>query len=126
MTASSQHRATCLHCGREFSYERFHAGFSNLGYMYCDEDETVITWSTYNPAYIQIIHDKHPWVLDRKEQQKVEASLKPCPYGGCFSFDNPPLCPFCHESVAFLVQGKEYFIVTGRRVDGDREDVWLV
>ncbi len=94
--------------------------------MYCDKDETVITWGSYNPAYMRVIPDKHPWLLDVDEQQTVEAAVKQCPYGGRFSFDNPPLCPFCHESVAFLVPSREYFIVTGRRLDGDSEDVWLV
>lgn len=121
----NRHKATCPHCGEEFSYQRFHAGFSNLGYMYCDRDETVLTWGTYNTTYGRIAPDKHPWMLDRAEQQRVEAAIRPCPYGGRFSFTNPPLCPICHESVAFLVPDKEYYIVTGRQLDGDHDDVWL-
>ena len=93
--------------------------------MYCDQDETVLTWDAYNPHYSRIT-SRHPWALDREEQVQVESAIKPCPYGGCFAFANPPLCPHCHESIAFLVPSPEYFIVTGRRVDGDTEDIWLV
>ena len=123
MTPPVHHRATCPHCGREFEYERYHAGFSNEGYMYCDEDETVLTWDTYNPAYSRLT-SKHPWTLNPEEQKRVEAAVKPCPYGGKFAFANPPLCPFCHESIVFLVPSRAYFVVTGRRVNGDIEDVW--
>ncbi len=93
--------------------------------MYSDKDETVVTWGSYNSTYIQIVAGKHPWRLSDEERKKVEVAMKPCPYGGRFSFDNPPLCPMCHESVAFLVPGQEYFIVAGQWIDGDREDVWL-
>jgi len=84
-----------------------------------------MTWSSYDPAYRRVVPNKHPWMLDANERQKVEAAVKPCPAGGRFAFENPPLCPFCRESVAFLVPDKIYFIVTGRRVDADLEDAWV-
>jgi hypothetical protein len=123
MTPGERHRALCPHCGREFEYERYHAGFSNEGHMYCDRDETVITWDAYSPAYSKLTSE-HPWMLDSVDQGRVEQALKPCPNGGRFAFANPPLCPFCRESVAYLVPNGEYFIVTGRRVDADAEDMW--
>ena len=92
--------------------------------MYCDADETVLTWDTYSPAYSRLTPD-HPWMLDREGQRRVEAAVGPCPYGGRFAFDNPPLCPFCHESIAFLTPSREYFIVAGRRIDADAENMWI-
>jgi len=92
--------------------------------MYCDHDETVLTWHALGPAYRRVVA-KLPWMLETDEQRRVEESLKPCPYGGHFAFANPPLCPFCHESVAFLVPTREYFVVVGRRVDADAEDMWI-
>jgi hypothetical protein len=35
-------------CTHPLSYQRYHAGFSNLGYLYCDRDDTVLTWGAYN------------------------------------------------------------------------------
>ena len=123
MTPSNCHHATCPHCGSEFEYERFHAGFSNEGYMYCNADETVLTWSAYNSAYARLSH-KLPWMLDAAEKRRVEDAVKRCPHGGRFGFDNPPRCPICLSAVAFLAPSKEYFIVTGRRIDAEIDDVW--
>ena len=125
MTAAERHRATCPHCGRDFDYDRYHAGFGNQGYMYCDHDETVLTWDTYSPAYLKLT-SKHPWMLDPEGKSQVEAAVKPCPYGGSFAFANPPLCPFCHESIGFLTPGNEYFIVVGRRIDADDRGMWML
>jgi hypothetical protein len=66
----------------------------------------------------------HPWTLTNDEKQLIEASFKPCPFGGTFAFDNPPLCPGCHQDISVLVPEKIYYLVTGRRVDGDVEDAW--
>lgn len=114
----------CPNCGRKLQYARYHAGFSNEGFMYCDRDETVLTWDAYSPNYRRIT-SQLPWELDVSEQRRVEAAVKPCPYGGGFSFENPPLCPHCHESLAVLVSGRDYFIVTMRRIDADSENMWV-
>jgi len=75
MTPAERHSATCPHCGRRFEYERYHAGFSDEGYMYCDHDETVLTWHALGPAYRRVVA-KLPWMLETDEQRRVEESLK--------------------------------------------------
>jgi rRNA maturation protein Nop10 len=122
-TPAKRLQATCPHCGHEFAYEKFHAGFSNEGHLYCDQDETVFTWDSYAPAYARLL-DKHPWMLNVDEQRIVESAVKPCPDGGRFAFSNPPLCPSCHGDISVLVPDRIYFIVTGRRVNGDYEEAW--
>jgi rRNA maturation protein Nop10 len=117
-------QAKCPHCGHEFTYQKYHAGFSNEGYMYCDRDETVFTWDAYAPSYLRLV-DKLPWMLSAVEQHLVEAAVRPCPNGGRFAFGNPPLCPSCHGDISALTPSREYYIVTGRRVSGDTEDAWL-
>ena len=117
------HHATCPHCGTTFEYQRYHAGFSNEGYMYCDQDDTVLTWGTYDRAYTRIVN-KVPWGLTADEQRAVEASLKPCPHGGHFAFSNLPRSPSCNGELPDLVPSKIYFAVVGRRVDADKTDVW--
>ena len=117
-------RAKCPHCEREFEYERYHSGFGDEGYMYCDRDETVLTWNALKPAYGAIV-PKLPWMLDANEQRRVENGVKACPFGGHFAFANPPLCPYCYESIAFLVPDRIYYVVVGRRIDADAEDMWV-
>ena len=113
----------CPICHRNLQYERIHAGFSNLGYMYCDEDETVLTWDAYDPHYTRV-SDKHPWSLDDDERARVEAALRPCPFGGSFSFRNLPHCPNCGAEVPTLAVEPEYFVVLGRRLDAAQDSVW--
>jgi hypothetical protein len=74
--------------------------------MYCDRDETVVTWDVYSPSYMRIT-SKLPWILAAEERQLVEAAIKPCPAGGRFAFANSPRCPQCYESVELLVPSSE-------------------
>ena len=119
MTTNS-HRATCSHCQTEFEYHQYHSGFGDQGYMYCDLDEAVLTWSSFDPVYEKLVPGKHPWTLGDDAKQLVEAALNSCPYGGHFSFSNPPLCPHCKKDISTVVPGDIYFVVTGRRVEGEK------
>jgi hypothetical protein len=111
-------------CSHALAYERFHPGFSNQGYLYRDRDETVLTWSAYNPHYKRRV-DKQPWMLTADEKLVVEAALKPCPCGGRFAFANTPRCPQCHAERRDLASDTTYYVVLGRRVDGDTAAAWL-
>jgi hypothetical protein len=92
--------------------------------MYCDQDEAVLTWGMFNPIY-RGITKKPPWTLTDEERQLIEGALKACPFGGKFAFANPPLCPVCHRDISSVVPGGIYFVITGRRVDGDKGDIWV-
>ena len=113
----------CPSCQRTLRYERIHVGFSNLGYMYCDQDETVLTWDAYDPRYTRII-DKHPWMLDDNERASVERALCPCPFGGSCSFRNVPHCPNCDGELPTLPVEPVYFVVLGRRLDASKDSMW--
>jgi hypothetical protein len=86
-------QGTCSHCGNTFDYHQYHAGFSGVGYMYCDVDETVLTWSAYSPIYRKLIDRKVPWALDEEEQTRVERALKPCPNWGAVCVQEPAAMP---------------------------------
>lgn len=116
-------RAVCPHCHTEFTYYQRHAGFGEEGYIYCDQDEVVLTWGMFDPKYRDITQ-KPPWTLAHDEGSLVEKALKPCPFGGRFAFGNPPLCPTCFKDISTVVPGGIYYVVTGRRIDGDQEEVW--
>jgi len=93
--------------------------------MYCDRDEMIVTWSSFDKQYERVVGQKHPWTLEVDERRRVEEAIGSCPCGGRFSFTNPPLCPCCHESLASLVPDAIYYIVTGKQLEADRDRMWL-
>jgi hypothetical protein len=103
----------------------YHAGFSNVGFLYCDSYAGMVKFDSYNPAYVRIVGDKHPWALSEKEKRRVEAHLKPCPRGGRYRFGALPRCPICNEPLPNLLKDPISFVEVGEVVDGDKNDVWL-
>jgi hypothetical protein len=121
---TSANDATCRHCGQPLAFERYHAGFSNEGFMYCDRDASVVIWSTYDERYESLVGDVHPWMLAAEQQSLVEAAMSTCPCGGRFAFENPPLCPHCSREVSYLAPSREYFLILGRRFDAEPDAMW--
>jgi hypothetical protein len=78
----TQVEATCPHCQVELRYEQVHTGFNNTGFAYCGLDGTLLVWDTFDPKYIAVVGDQHPWTLDRTGQASVERHLAACPYRG--------------------------------------------
>ena len=119
----------CPSCHKKLTLKQsrpYHAGFSNLGFLYCDECPTILEFSTYNPEYVAVVGDKHPWELSHEEKQRLEQNLAPCPNGGRFRFNAQPRCPHCGASLAALVPDAIHFIELGDVIDGDRDaTVWL-
>jgi hypothetical protein len=114
----------CPHCNRHIEAQQYHAGFSNLGFMYCDRDGALLTWDTYSVAYTAIV-GKHPWMLDAEEKRRVEGAILPCPRGGRFLFRNPPRCPQCNGEIAALLTDDIHFLVYGERFDADADGLWV-
>ena len=79
----------CPACGREVTVERFHAGFGNQGFRYCDRDSTVLTWDSYDPTWTGLVGEVHPWMLTPEQKDAVEGPHPMCPCGGRFRFLNP-------------------------------------
>jgi hypothetical protein len=120
----------CPNCQKEIRLRQkyfYHAGFSNRGFLYCDKSSSTLKFGSYNPNYQRIVGRKHPWTLSAEEKTKLEIHLAPCKCGGRFRFDAPPLCPFCHESLASLLPDDIHFIEIGEVIDADRDkSVWLI
>src|SRR5258708_6847015 len=114
----------CGQRGTSMEFDRFHAGLGDEGYMYCDRDATVITWSSFDPTYSSMVHNTHPWMLTDAEKRIVEAAIIECPCGGRFRFGNPPLCPHCSGDLSDLAPEPIYYVVLGRRIDGDVSPAW--
>lgn len=102
-----------------------HAGFSNLGFLYCELCTNILEFSSYNPNYVEIVGEKHPWMLSQGDKRKVEAHLKPCPCTGKFRFDLQPKCPYCSGSLISITKDNIHFLEIGDVFDGDKEkDIW--
>jgi hypothetical protein len=119
----------CKTCGVELEVKgKYHAGFSDLGFLYCDKDTTVLTFSSYDPQYQEIVGRIHPWVLawDGKmgELRRVESRLRKCPCGGSFSFLNPLRCPVCRGAFSGPISDDIYFVILGKRIDGEKTNIW--
>ena len=117
----------CSACGETIKVPQkqpFHAGFSSRGFLYCDETAAILEFSPYNPNYVAVVGDKHPWALSEVEQRRVEDALKRCPTGGRFRFGAIPRCPKCQSPLVGLLRDDIHFIEIGTVVDGDSEDVW--
>jgi hypothetical protein len=116
----------CPHCDGELQFQRYHAGFSNLGYMYCERDATVVTWSSYDPTYSLLSNETHPWMLDSEAMARIENAIVECPYAGRFRFSALPRCPRCAIELPELTDDPTYFVVLANRLDGEADDVWVV
>lgn len=115
---------SCPSCGEPIRAQRFHAGFSNEGFLYAATGSLVLTWDAYDPGYLGVI-DKHPWMLSPEEQAAVEAAIKPGIRGEPYRFANQPRCPTCDGELHDLAgPGREYFVVTGERLDAAAEAAW--
>ena len=93
----------CPGCGKELSYDRsygIHAGFSNEGFLYNDAGTDVFWWSSFDPDYIAIVGENHPWALSPEDQDRVENALAPAPDGGRWRFANPARCPDCGAAIS--------------------------
>ena len=115
----------CPSCRRAIEARQpypYHAGFSDIGFLYCDKNSDVVTWSTYDETFTKLVGDVVPWGLDEGAQRKIEGAVIDCPCGGKFRFENPLRCPFCKAVVR--PRGTIYFYIIGQRIDGDREIVW--
>jgi hypothetical protein len=117
--------ATCPHCHADLRFERFHTGFNNTGYAYCDVDGSLLVWGSYDPRYVAIVGEQHPWMLDAAGRASVEAHLARCPCGGRFGMANPPRCPRCTEPIRELLSDSIYFADFGDCLDPERDDLWV-
>lgn len=103
----------------------YHSGFADEGFLYCNRDSTVMTWSAYNPKYIEIVGSIMPDILTRDGQKQIEENLIGCPCGGKFLFANPLLCPKCGGVLSEPMTKNIYCIIIKNRINGQKEKIWI-
>jgi hypothetical protein len=117
----------CPECRRVFQVDQkyaYHAGFSNVGFLYCDTCPNLVVFSSFDPRYEEIVGKLHPWTLNLYKKWKVERQLITCTCGGHFRFSAPPRCPLCNEPIPSILPDSIHFIETGKRFNGEKESVW--
>ncbi len=117
----------CQSCGGTTELKQaqpYHAGFSTRGFLYCDSSSAIVEFNPYNPKYVAVVGDKHPWSLSPEEKSQLEAALKPSPSGGRFRFGAKPRCPKCQAILPDLLNDDIHFVEIGVVVDADKEDAW--
>jgi hypothetical protein len=104
----------CPACGNANEFEQdyaFHAGFSDCGFLYNEAGNLTFTWSSFDPAYVAIVGQHHPWTLEADQQGALERALVPSPAGDRWLFANPARCLRCAAAIAGPISTQIYFYV---------------
>ena len=114
----------CSSCGHANCFNqpyRYHAGFGNSGFLYYDEGNRTLVWSSFDPAFQAVVGDKHkhPWSLSRFEQAALENGLAPAPFGGRFRFANPARCTECGAAISGPMLEDIYYVIYTNSIDAD-------
>lgn len=115
----------CKYCNNSYKVNFYHAGFGDVGYLYCNKCTTVVIWgSITDRRYNEIIKGKHPWMLETYEHKLIEDLIKPCPCGGEFKFKNKLLCPTCKKPLADNILNDIYYYIIDKKIDGLKYNIW--
>lgn len=101
-----------------------HAGFDDSGFLYCDKNGDLITWSTFDDTYQKLIGQIHPWLLSNDQKRIVEISLKECDCGGKFIYSAPPRCPNCNYPIPNIVKDNLHWVRLKKHIDGTKRNIW--
>jgi len=103
MSKAQKLTVRCKQCGRDNVFDQpypYHAGFGNQGFLYNDAGTLTLTWSSYDPAYVAIVGQKHPWALTAADRERLEQRLRDAPSGGRWGFNNPARCVYCAAAIS--------------------------
>lgn len=103
---------------------QYHAGFSNIAFLYCDSCSSTLVFDAYDSRFRFLSGRRFPWDLDPHAMKLVEDQLKPCCCGGRYRFGAMPRCPFCNQILQDILKDSIHYVKIGRVVDGDKEDIW--
>ena len=105
---------TCRKCGHVNVFEQpyaYHAGFGNQGFLYNDEGNLTLTWSSFDPDYVKIVGESHPWMLTEEKRIALEEWLPPAPKGGRWRFKNSGRCLKCQSEIIDPIGRNIYYVL---------------
>lgn len=112
----------CPSCAHKNDFKQpypFHAGFGNQGFLYNDEGNLTLVWSSFDPAYEAIVGKWHPWTLTTEQQALLEGALREAPSGGRWRFANPARCLKCKSPISDAITKTIYYICYSGSIDTD-------
>jgi len=112
----------CMSCGHKNHFHQpypYHAGFGNQGFLYNDEGNLTLSWSSFDSSYESMVGKKHPWTLTTDEQTLVENALCPAATGGRWRFSNPARCFRCSEPISGPMSETIYYLRYPGSFDAD-------
>jgi hypothetical protein len=115
----------CKVCGKDNVFDqpyRYHAGFSNLGFLYNESGDLTFVWASYDPLMRRLFPGKPPWALDSTEQQTFEGLLKPAPSGGHWKFTNPARCLHCAGPISPPMMQDIYYVLYPGSISADSQE----
>jgi len=103
---------TCKACGGTNEFPQpyaYHAGFGNQGFLYNEAGTLTLVWDSFDPAYVALVGECHPWALTDQQRADLESALAPAPTGGRWLFVNPPRCQSCAAPIGVPITGGIYY-----------------
>jgi len=119
----------CQACGKDNLFDQpyaYHAGFSDVGFLYSDSGHCTLVWSWFDPAFKRFLNGEGPLADDIQARNQFEKSLRAAPDGGRWRFNNPARCLFCSAQIAGPMLSQIYFLVYPDSIitnDGDQLDL---
>jgi hypothetical protein len=113
---------SCNSCGYKHKFDQphpLHAGFSNQGFLYNDEGNLTLVWSSFDPAYEAIVGKSYPWALTAAQQNLFENALRPAPSGGRWRFANSARCTECADTLSGPITETIYYLRYPGSIDTD-------
>jgi hypothetical protein len=97
MTVTNLQKGDCQHCRKEYCYQLWHSGFSDMSYAYCDTCGMVATLDYWNKNLSRLPPmPSHYLEIDAA----LEPFLRQCSCGGHFRKGASPRCPHCNATLS--------------------------
>ncbi len=104
----------CATCGFENVFRqpyRYHAGFSDMAFLYNEAGNCTLVWGVYDPVYERLLAGDDAWRPSRAHQEQLEALLPLSPCGDRWCFAAPARCSACSAVIAKpMASGEIYYL----------------
>ena len=113
MPAAQKTTVKCKECGRDNVFDQpypYHAGFSDMGFLYSDSGHFTLTWNDYDPVIRRFFPEGSRWDRDVELRHRFEQALHPAPDGGRWRAENPARCMYCSAPISGSMLQTIYFL----------------
>jgi hypothetical protein len=122
---------TCKKCGNPNEFNQpypYHAGFSDMGFLYNESGNSTLTWSMYDPYFIRLFPQMAAWDLSPLQKERFETILPPSPKGDRWSFTASARCLKCKSSISDPMGSTIYFLLYPDSINTSgpgKDGLWL-